>query len=105
MAFSACALSGTFQDGAGGALVSALVRVRVLTPTVELGTSPVYSGILLGSEWRNVYTDSGGAFAVTVPQESRFEIRVPAIGVAGIGTSPAAATADLADLTLEWVEP
>lgn len=94
---SFCTLSGLVY--ANGAVVeNAMVRITISGPNVGLGT-PVGDGHHRGQA-RTVYTDSNGAWSMSLPQGVYFRVEIPGVFLDAVGTVPSSSTSDLINVSL-----
>ena len=91
---STCTLSGKVYSAGALATTPVLVRVRI----AGLNGTPTGDGQSVGTP-ATTYT-AAGLWSVVIPQGVAFRIQIPQSGLDAIGTAPATATADLADITL-----
>jgi len=93
-----CTLSGTVYLSATGQS-GQLVRWRVVSnePPVTAGDGKASGDPTV------VYTDSSGAWSITLPQGLTVWLEIPAAGVDHYLTVPAASTATLADVSMTEV--
>lgn len=82
-------LGGTGQGGV-------LVRWRVVSSTPPVAAGDGHAS----GDPKVTYTDSSGAWSISVPQGLSIWLEIPALGVDHTFTAPAASTAAFGDLSL-----
>lgn len=95
---STCTLSGTVYLSATGQS-GQLVRWRVISDVPPVTAGDGYAS----GDPTVTYTDSSGAWSVTLPQGLTVWLEIPAAGVDHYLTVPAASTATLTDVSLSRV--
>lgn len=97
---STCVLSGILYTGAGAPLEGALVRIRIN------GSTYAWAGDgFAAADPQKAYTDSAGAWSITLPQGEVFLIEIPSSLLAAVGTVPSSSTASISDVSLTEYTP
>lgn len=91
-----CILSGTLLHPDATGALGELVRARI--PVLAGATSAGEDGALSNGDWKT-FTDSNGAFSLTLPQGATIRLEIPFSGMDIITAVPSASTAGLDDLT------